>query len=229
MLASRSPWSPMAAGIWGAMVLPWLNPFAPGPLPPTAQSLFTLTCASLLLWGLISLGREADFSAPAAEAWISAALLSCLIGLLQYFGVSDALSPWVSTTAAGEAVANLRQRNQFATLTNMGLAALLWWSLRQSAATDLTPADGRVRKTGSTYETWASANGVSWTAAAAALLAIGNAASSSRTGLVQLVMLIALAAWWGGLRRRGGQGKREGQRQHGDRETFHAAKSSMPP
>ena len=176
------------------IALPWLNPFAPGPLPPTVQSLVTLVCVALLLLGFKSLGREADFSAAAAGAWITAALLSCVIGLLQYFGFSDALSPWVSTTAAGEAFANLRQRNQFVSLTNIGMAALLWWCVRQRAA-------------GTSRETWLAANGVSWTANApattfAALLAIGNAASSSRTGLVQLVMLIALAAWWGGLRRR---------------------------
>ena len=176
------------------IALPWLNPFAPGPLPPTVQSLVTLVCVALLLLGFKSLGREADFSAAAAGAWITAALLSCVIGLLQYFGFSDALSPWVSTTAAGEAFANLRQRNQFASLTNIGMAALLWWCVRQRAA-------------GTSRETWLAANGVSWTANApattfAALLAIGNAASSSRTGLVQLVMLIALAAWWGGWRRR---------------------------
>ena len=186
-------------------MLPWLNPFAPGPLPPTAQSLFTLVCAALLLLGLKNLGRETDFSAAAAGAWITAALASCVIGLLQFFGVGDALSPWISPTAAGEAFANLRQRNQFASLTNMGQAALLWWCVRQRAAADLTPEGARARETGKSRETWV-VSGVSWTAsapatAAAALLAIGNAASSSRTGLVQLVMLVALAAWWGGWRR----------------------------
>ena len=201
MLTSRSPWSPLGAVMWGAMTLPWLNPLAPGPLPPTAQSLFTAICVALLLLALASARREADFPTTTASGWLVAALLSCVIGLLQYFGVSDTFSPWVSTTAAGEAFANLRQRNQFATLMNIGLAALLWWSVRQRPSADLTPADARARKTGKSYETWVAAAAVSSTSTAfAALLAIGNAASSSRTGLLQLVMLLGLAAWSGGWR-----------------------------
>ncbi len=185
--------------------LPWLNPFAPGPLPPTAQSLFTLVCAALLFWGLTSLQRQGEFSATTAGAWIAAALLSCAIGLLQYFGVGDTLSPWVSTTAPGEAFANLRQRNQFASLTNIGIAALLLWAVRHCVPGGGESAEGPAPARYGPLGASAAAASVTpriVTTASAALLAIGNAASSSRTGLVQLVMLIVLVAWWGGLRRR---------------------------
>ncbi|MDO9199528.1 Wzy polymerase domain-containing protein [Rhodoferax sp.] len=114
-----------------------------------------------------------------------------MIGLLQYFGVVQWLSPWVNSTALGEAYANLRQRNQFASLTNIGLAALLWWVARaqsKSASSD-SPSRG-------TSFNWPSAAPV----AAAVLLAIGNAASSSRTGLVQLAMLVVMVLIWGGWR-----------------------------
>ena len=53
-------------------------------------------------------------------------MVSSAIGLLQYFGVAGTFSPWVNQTNFGEAFANLRQGNQFATLTNMALAALVW-------------------------------------------------------------------------------------------------------
>ncbi len=110
-----------------------------------------------------------------AGAWLIAALISAAIGLVQYFGASAALTPWVNGTELGEAYGNLRQRNQFATLMAMGLAALVWWVMQ----------------------------GASWrlAVAAAALLAMGSVASSSRTGLLQWLLCIAVAAQWGGDRR----------------------------
>ena len=109
------------------IALPWLNPFSPGPSSVVAPWLLTLGCLALiLLWAApVRLDRAA------AAAWLAAALISAAIGLLQYFGVASALAPWVNSTEVGEAFANLRQRNQFATLTNIGLAALLWWNARR--------------------------------------------------------------------------------------------------
>ncbi len=118
---------------------------------------------------------ESDLIFAVATAWMLAAIVSSGIGLLQYFGLADSLAPWINTTAPGEAFANLRQRNQFASLTNIGLIALAWLA-------------GRSRVSGG------------WLIAAAALLAVGNAASSSRTGLLQLLMVAAMVALWGGLR-----------------------------
>jgi O-antigen ligase len=115
------------------------------------------------------------------------ALLSAVLGLLQYFGAAGALAPWVNSAGLGEAYANLRQRNQFATLTNIGLAALLWWAA-QAAATRAM-AGVSPRPSPRAWRTWLPL-------AAAALLALGNAASSSRTGLVQLMLLTLLAIVW---------------------------------
>ena len=110
-------------------------------------------------------------------AWVAAAAISALIGLLQYFGFAPALEPWISQTQAGEAFANLRQRNQFATLTSIGLTALLGWLAMQAEAPH------RWRMPG-------------WAYLLALLLALGNAASSSRTGLLQWVLIGVLTAWW---------------------------------
>ena len=186
-----------------AIAAPWLNPFAFGPLPSTTQSLFTWWCAAVALWGFAYVKDAGYLSASTAWAWLCAAALSSLIALLQYFGFSEALSPWVNSPTTGEAFANLRQRNQFATLTNIGLAALLWRCGQRRESADLLPEYGHLPALGDKSNTGLATAAVSSTAtAAAALLAIGNAASSSRTGLVQLVMLIALATWWDGLRRR---------------------------
>jgi O-antigen ligase len=115
-------------------------------------------------------------------AWAVAATLSALIGLAQYFGVAPALGDWVNPGQLGEAYGNLRQRNHFATLTNLGLAAVLWRYV------------GEPPRGGSTGHTFGA---LDWAAMAlAALLAVGNAASGSRTGLLQLVLLGGCVFVW---------------------------------
>ena len=127
-----------------------------------------------------------------AFVWVSAAGASSLVGLLQYFGKIDPQSTWINATATGEAFANLRQRNQFASLVNIGLVALIWW------VAQLTPAP-RANQTGvpASLARWPSI----CVLAAAVLLGIGNATSASRTGLLQLVLVVLLFWWWGSLRR----------------------------
>jgi O-antigen ligase len=114
-----------------------------------------------------------------AIAWLIAALLSGLAGLLQYFGYADALAPgWINHTEPGLAYGNLRQRNQFATLTSIGLFALLY-----IAGTPWLPHAPRLRK--------------ALLCIALLVLAMGNAASSSRTGALQWVLVAVLAWFWG--------------------------------
>ncbi len=160
-----------------AVVLPWLNPFSSGPAPAVIPWLVTLGCLALLLLG----AARVRLAALVPAAWLVAALISAAFAVLQYFDATAALQPWVNATALGEAFANLRQRNQFATLTNIGLAALLWWVAHGAPASD-SPGAITARR--------------AWQLAAAVLLAVGNAASSSRTGLAQLLLLLAMAWAW---------------------------------
>src|SRR6185369_5739849 len=95
--------------------------------------------------------------------------------LIQYFGVAGLLPDWINASATGEAYANLRQRNQFASLTVIGMASLFWLFPRSVGR---GPA-----------------------IAAMAWLAIGNAATTSRTGLLQMLLLVLLAFAWRGARR----------------------------
>ena len=161
------------------LLLPWLNPFAPAPTSQVVQSLLSLSSLGLLLQLPLWRAGGAALVRVVAPAWVLAALLSCVMAVLQYLGASQALAPWVNTTGVGEAFANLRQRNQFATLTNMGLAALLCWVQIASPTRSSGPLGGRVAH---------------WRAPtclfAAALLGVGNAASSSRTGLLELLLLL---------------------------------------
>jgi O-antigen ligase len=163
------------------LALPWINPFAPGPTPSVVPLLLSGACAVafIAMYSHVQPRHLAERLAPvAAWGWLAAGLLSGVLGLSQYFGAEDRFLPWVNQTALGEAFANLRQRNQFATLTNIALTALLWlMASRRWAGTRM----------------WAAFAG-------AVLLAAANAASSSRTGMVQLALLFLLCLLWGSWR-----------------------------
>ena len=171
------------------ILLPWLNPFASGPSPSVVPWLITLTASGflLLIESLRSfhggVANNAAFSQrwkfPVTSAWLLAGVLSSGIALLQYFGATSFFEPWVNHTRLGEAYANLRQRNQFATLTNMALAALIWFVISKRFTCALTGSR-------------------QWMAILlGCVLAVGNAASQSRTGVAQLGLVCALCAVWG--------------------------------
>jgi O-antigen ligase len=122
-----------------------------------------------------------------AAAWLAAATASAVMGLLQYLGLAEHFSPFINYVEAGQAYANLRQRNQLATLLAIGLAALLWWQTRaeghlhldgRSPAIPIKPAKRAVF------------------ALLAMLLVAADAASGSRTGLLQLLLLLVLSLMW---------------------------------
>ena len=157
--------------IFFLIALPWLNPFAPGPSPGAVPLLFSWACAAGLL-ALCSRLSSRDFCGrlvtTAAWAWLAAGLLSSVMGLCQYFGAGASLLPWVNQTELGEAFANLRQRNQFATLTNIALAALLWLVAtgRWTAAAPGRPKQGQPPRGAATHTKWRSV-GAMWSRAGA--------------------------------------------------------------
>ncbi|MEO7952613.1 MAG: Wzy polymerase domain-containing protein [Polaromonas sp.] len=159
------------------MLLPWLSPYTAGPTPNVWPWLLSAACAVLLWLFLPRLDGRLI-----ASGWVLAACLSALVGLVQYFGLAPDFSPWVSQTRAGEAFGNLRQRNQLATLMSIGLVALL-------ALLALSPGVLAGRESRRTGLPW-------WAFPAALLLALGNAASGSRTGLLQWLLIPALTACW---------------------------------
>ncbi len=178
---------------------------------------FSWVCVGLLLL-VLSLDRhsgQADRLVRAsALAWVVAAGLNAVIGLLQYVGQTSVFGVWVNHTGLGEAFGNLRQRNQFATLMNLGLLAQLWWAGQLRSAS----AAHSIAFAGEYFE----AHGVRHADArwvevqmglVVALLAVGNAASSSRTGLLQLALVVGLVLWWQPVRLGSGRlrGVRSGQ------------------
>ncbi|GAC1599374.1 MAG: hypothetical protein NVS3B2_00360 [Ramlibacter sp.] len=205
-----------SVGVSLAIALPWLNPAAGGP-SAVMQPWLLAAALTLLLWIvvapaltrsglalaigtgtlLVGVGRAAPpvllavaslvvIAACAAIAatsrssawmpraiangWLVAALASSVMALIQYFGAAAAFAPWVDPTAAGEAFANLRQRNQFATLTSIGRGGLLWRVQDESR--------------------------LAWALPAAVLLTCANAASASRTGALQVLVILVLNLVW---------------------------------
>ena len=168
------------------LILPWINPLAPGPSPAVVPLIVSGACAAALL--VLSMAFPGQFSGRrlvlmSAYAWLAAGLISAAIGLYQYFGAGGSLLPWVNQARLGEAFANLRQRNQFASLTNIALTALIWLVLRFNPKPLLPTRD----------PAWSSL----LVFVAAGLLTAGTAASSSRTGLLQLALLCLLCCAWG--------------------------------
>ena len=138
--------------------------------PPVLQAI-----AGLVMVGLsASVSRAAQgrraVGAGIPQGWQMAALVSSVLALAQYYGLSSYFGGWVDPAAAGEAFANLRQRNHLATLTSIGVAAFLW-QVNQGS---------RLR----------------WAIPAVMLLAVANAASGSRTGALQIGLLAAITVWW---------------------------------
>jgi O-antigen ligase len=112
-------------------------------------------------------------------AWLVAAVLSSAMGLVQYLGLASHFSGWINLPPDGEAYANLRQRNQFATLTAIGLVALLGgWLWRD--------AQGRASSRRQRVLAWGLLN----------LLALGAAVALSRTGLIAWALVSLCTALW---------------------------------
>jgi O-antigen ligase len=119
--------------------------------------------------GLLISGSGVSSAENLRTGWLLAALLTSQIGLLQYFGLAPELAPWINTAQIGEAFGNLRQKNQFASLMSIGLLALL------CGAGARWP---RVQVLGMM------------------VLAVGSAASASRTGLLQLCFIALCVGVW---------------------------------
>lgn len=109
----------------------------------------------------------------AAWAWglLAAGLLSAVLGLLQYYGLAEPLAPWTGSPDLGQAYGNLRQRNQFATLISMALIAALWLHAISGRRVRVALLPGGV------------------------LLILAAAASTSRTGLLQLLLIVGIAVF----------------------------------
>ena len=147
--------------VWLVLLVawPWVQPFSSTPLPNVWPWLTSWTCLALALLNWQRLNL-----AIIVQGWAVAAVLSSAMGLVQFLGQAELLAPALHVPAyLGDAMGNLRQRNHLASLLAMGILAVwIWRALGLS---------------------------ISHTLWMLALLAMGMAATASRTGLLQLVFI----------------------------------------
>ena len=187
---------PLAAFSAPLVVLAVAFPFLFAVTQPPSTNFWPLMasggCAGVVLvaWMARPPGGAAAAGRAQLADWVGAglvlaALLASAIGLLQYFGAASGLEPWVHPASPGQAMGNLRQRNQQATLLSMGLWAL-WWAVArlqaQTRGAAALPVPG-----------WLAGVLLAW---ALVLLAAGSAATASRTGLVQWGVMFVLVLLW---------------------------------
>ncbi len=193
-----------------AVALPFLFCFTQPPLTNFWPLMASWTCGAVLV--LLTLSRPngrpegvryGGASAPCASSpkafptgavvsaehlalgLVCASVVASVIGLLQYF-LGDPGIVGVQPSTQGQAIGNLRQRNQQASLLSMGVWALLW--LVERGSVPRWWRGGRV--------------GTVWVAPGVlALLAVGSAATASRTGGLQWLLVVGLACFWPAARR----------------------------
>ena len=183
---AKTPWT-MSERSLGALVLTGLVASLLW-VPQVVDRALTagLIAALLCVWLMIAVGRRA-VADVSVQRWLvggllAAAVISALLGVLQYLGWARELAPWVNQPLKGDAFANLRQRNQFASLTSLGLVALLGGIAVRTQTQSMSRA------------AWF------WAMLLLNMLAAGVACSISRTGAVQWLVVGLLMATWVWLR-----------------------------
>ncbi|MCT6720738.1 Wzy polymerase domain-containing protein [Acidovorax sp. K2F] len=189
-----------------ALALPFLFCFTQAPINNFWPLLASWGCGAVLV--LLALarcgsspGRDQEGETGVAPALVSsrmlaagllvAALISAVIGLLQYF-LGDPGLPGVQPSTLGQAIGNLRQRNQQATLLSLGVWALLWTLVQRQGRLE-QPGSVSPLQTGQAWPGWLTG----WLVACGlALLAMSSAATASRTGAVQWLLLLGLMLCW---------------------------------
>jgi O-antigen ligase len=169
--AALLQWQQWSGVLLGALV--WLWPMTHGPYFPFWPNFVAWSAG---LWLLVLLQpRLPTGAAVVAQGWLLAALVSAVLALVQYFGFSEWLFPLSATTPPGFAWANTRQINHLASLLVVGLWVLAWLQAQNRWLRHLP-----------------------WMAL---LMASALAATASRGGALQLLMVAAMALAWGRGRR----------------------------
>jgi O-antigen ligase len=156
---------------WGVALgaLVWLWPYASGPFPPLWPNVVAWAAGGTLI--ALGLGRSrVEGEWVTAWGWLVAASVSSVLAILQYIDWEAPLFPFVTLAVPGFAYANTRQVNHLASLLAVGLLVLMWMQHR-----------GEARRVPMVL-------GVCF--------AVALAATASRGGGVQLLLVGLLAACW---------------------------------
>ncbi|MBS0291853.1 MAG: O-antigen ligase C-terminal domain-containing protein [Proteobacteria bacterium] len=175
-----------------AVALPFVFGITETPYANFWPLMASAACAWLiaaLAWLRAWRADEAGLARCLAAGLLLAALLGGVIGLLQFFDGALGWAPWIHPSTPGQAIGNLRQRNQQATLLALGAWALLWWVARLQSWAEALPAQRGLRR----WLPMLLAAMVPW---ALVLLAASGAATASRTGALQWLLLPGLLLLW---------------------------------
>ncbi len=148
---------------------PWFWPILAGPLSAMLPDLFAWTCGALLL-GLFPWIRD-DFVRVVAWGLVLASVGSTVIALIQYFNYDEFFGLLIASTPPGYVTANVHQTNMLSTLLCIGLWAL-WYLTKTRQMLPLLSAS------------------------MAAFVLTAMAATASRTGMLQLVILGVVIVYW---------------------------------
>lgn len=146
----------------GLFLLPWLQPFqgvAVNALPGWFAAMLAI---SVLLFRFLNIDSDGYW----IWALLLAACLSALAACLQFIGKTEIANGWIAVSTDGQMYANLRQRNQLATLLIIGWMAALHV---------IVQTNNGLRKG------WISV---------LVLLMMTLVATASRTGLLQMVVVL---------------------------------------
>ena len=173
-----------------AVALPFLFGFTQAPTNSFWPLLASWGCIGLLAAiALATRWPRDDWAWRLASGLVLAAVLASAVGLVQYFAGDVGWGPWIYPSTPGQAIGNLRQRNQQATLLCLGVWALLWavaqWQGRLRAGRAVLPA----------LPGWLPGPLIVW---ALALIAAASAATASRTGALEWGALLVLLWLWRG-------------------------------
>ncbi len=154
------------------------------------STLFILTAFAMLALGGALQWLSPRVTVPAlAYGVLAGAVLNVVIGWLQYLGLAAPFAPWVNMLAdPGVIYGNVRQPNQYATLMAMGMGCV-WWlglgALKRGPLPQPSPAGGGRRAL------WLSA-------VLLTILTTGIVLSGSRTGMLDTLLIAAMAFCWRG-------------------------------
>jgi O-antigen ligase len=158
----------------------------------TAMStLFIFTAFAMLALGGALQWLEPRVTAPAlAYGVLAAAVLNVVIGWLQYLGLAAPFAPWLNMLAdPGVIYGNVRQPNQYATLMAMGVGAVWWLGLGALKRPSPQPSPAKAGEGGRAL--WLSF-------VLLLILTSGIVLSGSRTGMLETLLIAAMAFCWRG-------------------------------
>ncbi|QNP47744.1 PglL family O-oligosaccharyltransferase [Diaphorobacter aerolatus] len=178
-----------------AVAIPFLFAYTQSPLTNFWPLVASALCGGLIvLLSIARMGQPAalreDLGRSLAFGLLLAGTLASVVGLIQFFKGDVGLSPWIYQSTVGQAIGNVRQRNQQATLLLMAALALLLCVSRWLGGARERGVDAPTRA-----NTWVTVFAVAapWLLA---LLCMGSGVTASRTGAVEWMALVIMLWFW---------------------------------